>query len=491
MGLLWAFFVAWCFYQSNTIVHAAYPDSAIVLKPIVDAPFNDYVSDKIIYASIAGGYSESSESIRDLVYSFTQKVPGGQVKLFYCSWISTDILEFVKKFNGQVKLIRCSKLIQPYATTRFYCYYDELVLEKDSTKLGFVDTEDVVFYQDIFTKVVLNKVYLVNEPETFPIKKCPYHRQWIEGCKAFGPRVFKSIQQNSMICAGTIFGQVQSLLPFLSNFTETLRKTRCNDQGVLNVMHYYTKRFENVEIWKHEQRIVMSMNVAQDMNTDGAFVVHTGDNKKAIQTVKRPIFKDVLTFEENKRATALLFRIHELFGKNYVLDGGTLIGSQLYKARIPWDDDHDIYLLDSFVDQALKIIRNAGNLRMELAYNNLYYKIWYEDSGKKTPNKQKHGWPFVDVGILVGNKTHRWEKRVRESKYAHHVYRREWVFPARAVEFDGVILNQPANSRAILDHRFGLGWERRCVFANWDHKLEKVRYQYLGDGNQKVFKEFC
>ena len=285
-----------------------------------------------------------------------------------------------------------------------------------------------------------------------------------------------------MICAGTIFGAVTPLRSFVRKFTDTLKETKCNDQGVLNVLTY-TNQFDIPPIvWNYTERVVMNMNVAKTYDFEGAFVVHTGDNPKAVRAVKERdinLFKDVLTKDQSERAVGLLKTVDEMLkgsGVDYIIDGGTLIGATLHGGRIPWDDDMDIYIRGEDERKFKKIISEGNNgLRVIPSYNGLYLKV--------VKNTQ---WPFIDVGLLDSNSTHMWEKRVSETKYSHHIYRKEWIFPSKRTNYDGIKVNTAKDPTALLSHRFGPDWYKNCVYVNWDHIKEKIRHGYIGDGNVKV-----
>ena len=128
-----------------------------------------------------------------------------------------------------------------------------------------VDGTDVVFENNIFD-IMHENVYLAKEPHDFPISKCPHHKRWIKGCPEFGDKVWDQIKDNDMICAGTIFGAVVPLRSFMAKFTDTLKRTKCNDQGILNVLTYTNQFDEPPVVWNYTERVVMNMNVAKEYN---------------------------------------------------------------------------------------------------------------------------------------------------------------------------------------------------------------------------------
>ena len=81
---------------------------------------------------------------------------------------------------------------------------------------------------------------------------------------------------------------VAQLRPFMDIYVKELHRTNCNDQGVLNVLVRLGK-IARVRIWRHEDGIVLSMNVARTFKHNNAYVIHTGDNPKAIRAVKHVV----------------------------------------------------------------------------------------------------------------------------------------------------------------------------------------------------------
>lgn len=435
---------------------------------------------KVVYTALGGSnYVKNRQNVEQLAYSLKESIPDATLKVFVSNEVSQDLQHFAHNVVKNIQFVHCAKLKPEYVINRFVCYEDELKNEESFTKVAMVDSSDVYFKRDIF-ELIDKGVYLAREPSTIPMSKCPHHKRWITTCKKYGTPVWEQIKDNDMICAGAIFGVVSDLREFLHVFTEELTSTGCNDQGLLNTL-IYTDAFKNnpPKLWKFEDNIVLHLNVAKNMSHEGAYVVHTGDNDKAIKSIPKRYFKDVLTFSQNEMSTKLLKLVDNILIRekvDYVVDGGTLIGTMLHSGRIPWDDDMDIYI-DSSSREKLESVMKKNGLKVEKSYNGLYLKI----------KDAKRNWPFIDVGLLDGNSTHVWEKRITEKKYSHHIYKRDWMFPSKRHRYENIKVNIPSNPEAILESRFGVKWSENCVYANWNHVTDKIRYKYLGDGNKKLF----
>ncbi|GMH74833.1 hypothetical protein TrRE_jg9405 [Triparma retinervis] len=399
---------------------------------------------------------------------------------------------------GSVVVVGCDKLVPPYVTTRFACYEDELLGESPDAKVALVDGTDIWFKDDLF-KLIVDGVYVVAEPEHHPMSVDGFHKQWIDGCPSYGNKIWESIKENSMICAGTIFGTHGEMLRFLGTFNQELRRTECNDQGVLNVLIRTWNEKDRDQrkpiVWKFEDNIVLSMNVAKTFFHEEAYVVHTGDNPLAVAAIGEITstaetaqqFRNIMTTEDDKKAERLLRHIHEACesaGMEYFIDGGTLIGSLLHHGRIPWDDDMDVYFWVEDREAVIEALSTDG-FKVQAAYNGLYSKMWDENvpENESTKNGQTYNWPFVDLGWLDSNATHAWELRTAEAKYAGHVYPRSVLSPPASRPYGSLVVNAPHDGDAMLQIRLGANWRQTCVKANWDHKYEKVRDANVGDGN--------
>lgn len=411
--------------------------------------------------------------------------PQARVKLF----VEPQFFSATKKkvdFFKMIDVVPCSDLIQPYASTRFFCYFGELKRNFNPTsRISIVDIGDVWFNKDPFATI--KNLRLVAEPKLFPMYMCPHHKRWIQGC--YGKQMWNLINKNSMICAGTIFGEGRYLLSFLDKFTTEIKNTRCNDQGILNVL-YYTGQIDGVNLHTHEDGRVLSLNKAEEYNIENAMVIHTGDNPKGITRLKdlrgfyrnTLLFKNVLSPRDERDYNIFLKNIVSVLNKNkidYVLDGGLLIGAALHKMRIPWDDDMDIYIKLKDRRRATKVLKAKRHVRfLDVPH---YSKVYVPNT--HTENHRQWNWPFIDIGWLDENSTHVWELRSGESKYMKHIYPIQYVFPSQNISLNGDKYKGPRNVNNFFSTRYGEGWHKKCVYSNWDHKLEKTRHPDLGNGD--------
>ena len=197
-------------------------------------------------------------------------------------------------------------------------------------------------------------------------------------------------------------------------------------------------------------------------------------------------FANVVSREDESNMMRLLdyfSRTCERHGIEYVIDGGTLVGSMLHHGRIPWDDDLDVYVriedrsrLEAAIDtHEYKISHHVGN--------GAYSKLWFKGT-VHVENHRPWNWPFLDIGWLVTNETHAWEQRAltgeNNGKYRRNVYPKTWLFPPVARPFGSLRLSAPRESERFLEYRFTSAWNSTCVVAHWDHRLEIWRYRDSG-----------
>ena len=198
-------------------------------------------------------------------------------------------------------------------------------------------------------------------------------------------------------------------------------------------------------------------------------------------------FENVLDTYQTARVNQLLsyfdttMRHH---GIDYVMDGGTLIGSMLHHDRIPWDDDFDVYIRTEDREQVMNALHRR-KMGYVVTSNGLYSKLW----SSRIPHVANHrpwNWPFLDIAWLSHNATHMWEERSKEHRYSRNVYNKSWLFPSVRRPFGPHILSAPRRAEAFLNYRFGTRWSSICVANHWNHILETWRYLDATGENTRV-----
>lgn len=195
-------------------------------------------------------------------------------------------------------------------------------------------------------------------------------------------------------------------------------------------------------------------------------------------------FRNVLSVEDDARVVALLRHLDDACRRHdvdYVMDGGTLVGSMNHHGRIPWDDDVDVYVRAHDRRRLTRALQRNGFV---VGSNGRYSKLW-SVAFPRVDNRRPWNWPFVDIGWLVQNKTHSWEDRSVEARYRRNVYPTTWLFPSVRRPFGPLVLRAPRRSDLVLEHRFGRDWARTCVVNHWNHRTETWRYADAAENTRR------
>jgi hypothetical protein len=124
---------------------------------------------------------------------------------------------------------------------RFLLYLE--YLEQLPEKPGWVfltDCRDVVFQDDVFSRVEAPGLYCAIEVPGHRIMDCPMNTRMI--CDSFGQSALQELDHCEVSCAGTVLGDYASVHGYLSKmveYTMTLQKmpmSSGNDQGVHNYL---------------------------------------------------------------------------------------------------------------------------------------------------------------------------------------------------------------------------------------------------------------
>lgn len=108
-------------------------------------------------------------------------------------------------------------------------------------RVFLTDARDVFFQSDPFAWNPPPGVHLFLEAATNRIGTCQYHARWLTS--QFGPEAFEQLKNETVSCAGTVFGDIQGILKYLTSMVDltmqarSLRETT-GDQGIHNYLLY-------------------------------------------------------------------------------------------------------------------------------------------------------------------------------------------------------------------------------------------------------------
>ena len=193
--------------------------------------------------------------------------------------------------------------------------------------------------------------------------------------------------------------------------------------------------------------------------------IHSKDHYVAVE-------HQILTKKEVNELYWMIQQVDHLFRKHgieYFMLAGTLLGSYRHKGLMPWDDDVDIGIMNTYED-----VLNSTEVKKSLAQFNLVltpkHKIGF--GYKIFINGQKY--PFIDIFIcrINGNRIEYMDTDARELWKMEYMFNHE-LYPLRKQPFGPLQLYGPNKPRLCLIRWF----YPSCLFItkpSHHHKEEDI-----------------
>ncbi|CAG5114581.1 unnamed protein product [Candidula unifasciata] len=168
-------------------------------------------------------------------------------------------------------------------------------------------------------------------------------------------------------------------------------------------------------------------------------------------------------------------------GLDYMLYGGSLIGSYRHHGLVPWDDDVDVlvpYSNKSVLNEVLSSVSPQHVLNKDWDFT---WKLFSVKADEIRGYSWK--WPYLDIFFYAENETHIWD--VAQQYKQNYVFPKNIVFPLKRRPFMGLRLLTPAKPRSVIDTNYNI---TLCQSGKWIHKWERYGTETSVSCSELYFK---
>ena len=238
------------------------------------------------------------EQIKPFILSAKKYCPQAHLALVVAPDEDKDLIDYLNAQQIQIiYFVSQFFILTRIHNTRFIKYL-EFLLENSFRSVFLTDVTDVVFQGDVFSEN-LQGLHVFQEDEKHFCGTEPHNAWWIKN--NYGEAIRKQMESAPIFCSGTILGDHQSIINFLTRFLQERSPQKFmelggkeDDQGPFNYL-IYTEQIQSV---KHTNGSLVATVCLTD---DGDFqiknnVIETyGSIPKVVhQYVKKPMLVDLI-----------------------------------------------------------------------------------------------------------------------------------------------------------------------------------------------------
>ena len=186
--------------------------------------------------------------------------------IMFVRHVSQDLITYLKDIKVFVFKIPKKYRKVSVINLRWKMYLDFLRKRKEEYNLVFsVDIRDTIFQKDIFKYYEnFSEPFLGVSIEDGTLNE-KINKNWL--INFIGEEIHKVIQNNRIICVGSIWGTLDKFLEFSIIFWENLiSNTHAVEQGIGNYLFYYKKIFQDCLIKSDNYGPVMTIGLTERNN---------------------------------------------------------------------------------------------------------------------------------------------------------------------------------------------------------------------------------
>lgn len=238
------------------------------------------------------------DQIKPFIQSAKKHCPSAHIALVVAPDEEKNVIEYLK--TQQVQIIYFVShffILTRIHNTRFIKYL-EFLMENTFRSVFLTDVTDVVFQGDVFSDN-MQGLHVFQEDEKYFCGTESHNAWWIKN--NYGETIRQRMESSPIFCSGTILGDYQSIVNFLTRFLQERSPQKFmqlggkeDDQGPFNYLIYT----EQIQCTKHTNGPLVAtvcLTDDADIQINDSMIEAYGRIPKIVhQYVKKPILVDLI-----------------------------------------------------------------------------------------------------------------------------------------------------------------------------------------------------